>query len=386
MGSEARAWVRGPATEPRGTGPGGPGPRRRPPGPGHARGDGGAAGPRAGRSGSLPRRPGPTRTLRLGRRRRRGRRPGRVHEELGERRVRLLHHHEVVPARVTGRLSREYVLGVLGEGLGGRVSAPRVLGQGAGDHPLDVGGKPPDEARGRIGLLVHDAVHDAGNRGRHEGGAPGQERVGHRGQGEDVGAAVHVLGLRLLRGGVEGRADELARGGQALPRALQPRDPEVHDLRFAGGQHHDVGRLHVAVHDTLAVGVVQRPRHLRDEDERGAPVEGAGGGQLGEGLPPQQLEGDPQRAGGRVAAHVVDHHDARVLQCRRDAGLGQEALLEDARRLPVRGRLDDLEGDGPVEGRVARFVHDPHGPAADLAQDLVPADRRPGPRHAHLAA
>ena len=101
--------------------------------------------------------------------------------------------------------------------------------------------------------------------------------------------------------------------------------------------------------------------------------------QVGEGLPPQQLERDEQRAGGRVAAHVVDHDDARVLQRGRDAGLGQEALLEDPRRLPLRGRLDDLEGDGPVEGRVARLVDDPHGPAADLAEDLVPADggRRP---------
>ena len=97
--------------------------------------------------------------------------------------------------------------------------------------------------------------------------------------------------------------------------------------------------------------------------------------QVGEGLAPQQLERDEERAGGRVAAHVVDDDDARVLQGGRDAGLGQEALLEDPRRLPLAGRLDDLQGDGPVEDRVARLVDDPHGAATDLAEDLVPADR-----------
>ena len=171
----------------------------------------------------------------------------------------------------------------------------------------------------------------------------------------------------------------VVRRSRALSSRAMPKS-----MTFASpvGQPHDVGRLHVAVDDAPEVRVVEGARHLRDEGERDRPLERAGGGQVGERLPAHELEGDEQHAGGRVAADVVDHDDARVLQGGRDPRLGQEALLEDLRRLPLRGRLDDLEGDGPVEGRVVRLVDDAHGPATDLAQDLVTADRRRSARHA----
>jgi hypothetical protein len=81
----------------------------------------------------------------------------------------------------------------------------------------------------------------------------------------------------------------------------------------------------------------------------------------------------------------VHDHDAGVLQGGRDAGLRQEALLDGPRRLALAGRLDDLQGDGPVEGRVARLVDHPHAAVTDLTDDLVPADRGRRPRHAHPA-
>ena len=87
------------------------------------------------------------------------------------------------------------------------------------------------------------------------------------------------------------------------------------------------------------------------------------------------LEGDVEGAGVGVAAHVVDHHDAGMLQPGGHPRLGEEAGLEGLAVVLARNAgMDGLEGDGAPQDWVVGFVHDPHGPSAQLAPDLVSPD------------
>ena len=287
----------------------------------------------------------------------------------------VVHHHQVVATGVARGLSREQVLRVLGERRGRGIAVVRVLGQRAREHALDVGGQPGDEARERLGVLVDDAVHDAGDRRGEERRPAREQGVGHGCEREDVGAAVHVLDASLLGGRVERGPDELAGRREAHARALQAGDPEVRDLGLARRQHDHVGRLDVAVNDAVAVSVVEGARDLGDGAHHDRPGHGALAREVGERLAAQQLEGDEERSRGRVASHVVHDDDAGVVERRGDAGLLQEAFLVGLQLARLGGRLDHLEGHGAVEDGVAGLVDDAHRPAPDLALDLVPPDR-----------
>ena len=155
--------------------------------------------------------------------------------------------------------------------------------------------------------------------------------------------------------------------------------PEVHDLRLARRQAHDVRGLDVAVDDPLPVRVGQRFRHPRHECERlsprGPPVVGQ---DLGERLALETLEGDEEHAALGIAVDVVHHDDAGMGEARGDARLGEEASLEGVLRLARGGeqKADHLQGHHPVQRGVEGLVDDPHHPAAQLAPDLVASDSR----------
>ena len=206
----------------------------------------------------------------------------------------VVHHHQVVATRVAGGLPGEQVLRILGERRGRGIAVLGSLASARTSTRSTSGGSPGTRReRGRAPRRRRGA-RCRGRRGEERGPAR-EQGVGHGGEREDVGAAVHVLDAGLLGGRVERGPDELA-GGRETWRALQAGDAEVHDLRLARRQHDHVGRLDVAVNDAVAVGVVEGARDLRDDAHHDRPGHGALAREVGERLAAQQLESDEERA------------------------------------------------------------------------------------------
>ena len=129
----------------------------------------------------------------------------------------------------------------------------------------------------------------------------------------------------------------------------------------------------------LLVRVVQGAGDLGAQAADLAPVHGARLRELGEGLSAQVLEGDVENAARGVAPHVVDDHDPGMAEPRGDARFLEKARLESLLVAEGSGQ-DGLQGDVSGEGGVAGLVDHAHGSAAQLAQDLVAADRGDGVR------
>jgi hypothetical protein len=195
--------------------------------------------------------------------------------------------------------------------------------------------------------LVHDdaeAVEVAAGIGVAALGLLGRE-IGRR--------AHHGAGLSevLLRGGVHGASDA-----------------EVSDLHRAGRRHEDVGRLHVAVHDAVAVGEPEGGRHIGRDVDGALRVERAVGAQdVGEGAAVHVLHHHVVRAA--LTTEVVDAHDVRMREVGGGGGLAAEALDE----VRVGGVLgeQDLDGHGPVEQAIAREEDVGHAASTEAAVDLV---------------
>ena len=144
-------------------------------------------------------------------------------------------------------------------------------------------------------VFLEHAAHDAGDVGRHErierrhvGRLDREDRAQHGGVGvarerplaaeqlvrhharrEDVGALVDRLARRLLGRHVGRRAQDRADHrhlGRGL--AAAPREPEVHDLDRAVGREHQVRRLDVAMHDAVAVRVLQAAAEIVEHEQR----------------------------------------------------------------------------------------------------------------------
>ena len=194
---------------------------------------------------------------------------------------------------------------------------------------------------------------------------PGEHLEQQHAQREDVGAPVHGLAARLLRGHVP----VLALHEPALERRRRARvrDAEITELHrpLVGEQH--VRRRHVAVHDlertTLLVEalvrVVQRPREV-SEDQRRHHVRHA----LARAVRHRQEQPEvravdvlhdeqQRRAVGLEAVHL---HQVRVVQAHRDPRLVHEhraevrvlrEIREDA--LHHQGLVDALGAAGPRE-------------------------------------
>ena len=92
-----------------------------------------------------------------------------------------------------------------------------------------------------------------------------------------------------------------------------------------------------------------------------------------EGRPVHELHGDVRQL--TLLLDVVDGDDAGVREDARRARLAEEPLPQLLLLLGLaRAEVDRLDGDRPADIRIDGVVNDAHGAAAELPDDLVPAD------------
>jgi len=186
-------------------------------------------------------------------------------------------------------------------------------------------------------------------------------------EGEDVGAAVHLLvPACLLRGDVawstEQRAD-LRQRARAVP---EPGDAEVDELgaRRVSVDEEDVARLDVAMNDTGRVRGGEHARHAAGEHDRPGRTERAAPEARLEVFALQPFHGQVElSAARRSVSDVAD--DSRVTKLGEQAPLTQEPL-----RRPNGSGVKELEGDELAGHAVRRSVDGAHSPRAGQPLDF----------------
>ena len=242
-----------------------------------------------------------------------------------------------------------------------------------------------------LGRIV---AQDGGH--RLAGGAPSeclparQHLEEHHAEAEEVAAridrlAAHLLGAHVAErpedrplssvlvadglGGHEGvgaPAGRLDLRSQAEVEDLEPtllRDPEVVGLQVAMDDAPLVGGGETLGHlDRQLDGLSGRERALLEPSSQRLALE-----ELHHGV-----------GGVAFAAHVEDAGDARVIQRRH----GPRLAFEACERFGVPGQVprQHLDGDEPVQPRVARLPHLTHAACAERGEGLVGSELEPGPK------
>ncbi len=235
-----------------------------------------------------------------------------------------------------------------------------VLREGAREQRGELGrGIMERQGRRRTGIEHRAApVH-------HREREPARERLEehHRGA-EHVGACVARRAAELL-----GRHVRRRPAGEA--RAIeQVREPEVHDLHTSLVGEEDVAGLQIAVDDAVGVRVREAARDVACEPHGLERRHRASPEPLLERLAAEELQDEEGSA--LVDAVVVQRDDVRVVEPGGRLRLLAQRLLEDVRARERRAH--GLEGDEAAELGVARLEHDAEAAAADLAEELEPAD------------
>ncbi len=261
---------------------------------------------------------------------------------------------------------------------GGEAGRPglRVLLHTGLDEPRQRRRAVGPELAQRHRLLMHDLVEDARKGLALEGLRLRYQLVGQHPEGEDVGALVELLTLHLLGREIGGSSDRGA--GLSEPALLMQQlgHPEVHDLGRAVLEDPDVGRLDVAMHDPLAVGVLEAARDL-EQVEQHAPQ--------GERLPALDLA--VQILAGQelldqirslvLDPEVVDGGDVAVVEIAGDLRLAGEAEAHALLR-----RAAGLDRQVPLDDRIVALEDLPEPPDPDLLDHLILAEglhERAGP-------
>ena len=158
----------------------------------------------------------------------------------------------------------------------------------------------------------------------------GQHLVDHARQAVDVTRNSYaLLAGRLLGAHVLGRSQRQTVEGQRLSflGGLDVRDAEVRQQGMVVGEE-NILRLDVAVHETIAVRIVEPGTNLMRDAKR-----------VVDGEPLLAIQSVSQRAAGNERRHIVqraagfagvdERNDVRMRQARSDADLAQESLLAD---------------------------------------------------------
>ncbi len=222
---------------------------------------------------------------------------------------------------------------------------------------------------------MHDLVLDGGGAAG-EWPLPGQELVEDDAGGEEVGPRPDRVAQHLLGRHVAGRAEQGARHGACVRRALHAGDAEVGQLDAAGSVQHHVGRLHVAVHHAVLVREGQRVQQLAHDAAGIGECEGVPGV---EGLQQFAAAHELHHDVGEVSllAEVEDGDDVGVAQ----APGGHRLALEALGVRPRRGRVGDqaalhgLDRHRAAQARVGRLVDHAHRAFAEHPDQLVAAQR-----------
>jgi hypothetical protein len=211
---------------------------------------------------------------------------------------------------------RQAAAGDIGEGLGRRLAAQRVLPgeQLVEHHP------------GRIHVALRPGTPTAG----------------------------------LLRRHVRDGTDDVAFGGERVP-VQKPRDPEVHDLHVTATVQHHVLRLHIGVDDSLAVSEGQSIEELGPHSGHVAVAELAN--KLMQGFADHELP--HQVAPLPVTEPVIERDDVGMGQ-----GGGGLDLADHAARHAA-SLAHDLERDRFVELQVARLIDLGKAARPDVPNHLV---------------
>ena len=275
----------------------------------------------------------------------------------------------------------------------GAVDARRCQRERRRSGELLGGGDEPGAERGGVGALAgieatrlgedggewtHHLGHDqrvleAGHQ-RGDGGV-GAERHGprhgldeHERQRVDVAGPVDRLAAGLLRRGVAGGAQHGA--GRFGPACLGDGagQAEVGDPQPGVVAEQEVGRLDVAVHEALPVGVVEGPYRLQPQDQRlrrGQSVPGVE--HRAQAAAAQELGDEIGRV--LVAAPVEHRQDVRVAQRGGGAGLRSKAAQEQ----PVvgEGRMQHLDRDPAPQANVVCQVDMRRRPGSDRREKSV---------------
>ena len=240
--------------------------------------------------------------------------------------------------------------------------------------------------RGRIG--IDDLVDELGRIVRAERQPTGQHVEEQHAERIQVGLLVERIALDLLRAHVGRRAHAHDEGRVGVELLVDvEREAEVGDLHVVLLVDQDVRRLDVAVHDALAVGVVERHAALENDPDRAVDRQ-------------QVLEAAValERAAGEVLHHhiglvgldrgVVDTDDVGVVEAAGHHALGLQQLDQAAvplrlvARLVVEAHVLERHRLGVVRG-LGEIDH--RGRAAtDLLDDPVLADAFGNPVHAVL--
>ncbi len=268
---------------------------------------------------------------------------------------------------------------VVGEFRRACVALVGVLLEGARQDVVEHRGQRAIDVARRNDGRVHHAEHELREILAPEGRDPREHLVEHDTQGKDVGAVIEGLPGHQLRRHVA-RRPEHHPGGRLHRRIAQPRDPEIHDLHAAVGQHHDVAGLHVAVDHPALVGDGEGLGDLGRDLHRFRRRERAAADEVAKLAPVEKLHRDEGDV--RFAAHVVDRDDGGMADAAGRARLLEEPRLEMRSFLVGAREGDRLDGHRAAQRRILRAVDHAHRPAAQLAQDAEAAEQ-PGSARGH---
>jgi hypothetical protein len=229
--------------------------------------------------------------------------------------------------------------------------------------------------RQRLGLVVHDGVHEVELGGAVERPAARQHLVEHDAEREDVAARVEhaardLLGRHIGRCPDHGACTRV-RCARVIGRRLLHglRQAEIRELRVPRTAYEHVGGLHVAMQHAGGVRRRERVRHADQELRHLPPRTRLGMPPLLQRAAVDEFRDEILRA--RVFADVVHCDDVRMIERRRQLGFALKAPA--GARVEKRLR-QELDRDGPVEPRVGCTIDDAHAAAAQDSVDAIAAD------------
>ena len=147
--------------------------------------------------------------------------------------------------------------------------------------------------------------------------------------------------------------------------------PEIKNLGVPALGDEDVGRLNVAMNDSLRVRGVEGIGDFNREPQQDIGLDGFSRNPVLEGDALKKLHGDEGLA--VFLANVVDGADTGMVECRGRLGLTPKSF----QRLPILGNVfgQEFQGDEAFEASVLGFKHHPHTAAAELLDDAVMRNR-----------